>query len=229
MQTPVLIIDDDRELCELLGEYLGQQGFAVHAIHDGAQALEHLAAHDYAVLVLDIMLPGIQGLDVLRALRERCDTPVLMLTARGEDTDRIVGLELGADDYLPKPCNPRELVARLRAVLRRAGEPRTVAAREISVGELHLHSGERSARLGGTALPLTGAEFNLLQVLMRQPGSPVDKETLSREALGRPLSAYDRSVDVHVSKIRKKLAEAGGDSLILSVRGKGYQLASAGD
>lgn len=227
MQTPVLIIDDDRELCELLGEYLGQQGFAVHAIHDGAQALEHLAAHDYAVLVLDIMLPGIQGLDVLRALRERCDTPVLMLTARGEDTDRIVGLELGADDYLPKPCNPRELVARLRAVLRRAGEPRTVTAREISVGELHLHSGERSARLGGTALPLTGAEFNLLQVLMRQPGSPVDKETLSREALGRPLSAYDRSVDVHVSKIRKKLAEAGGDSLILSVRGKGYQLASA--
>jgi DNA-binding response OmpR family regulator len=227
MQTSVLIIDDDRELCGLLGEYLGQQGFDVHAIHDGAQAIDHLAAHDYAAVVLDIMLPGMQGLDVLRRFRERRDTPVLMLTARGEDTDRIVGLELGADDYLPKPCNPRELVARLRAILRRAGGGRAVATpAEVTVGALCLHSGQRSVTLGGIPLSLTSAEFHLLQVLMRQPGSPVDKETLSREALGRPLSAYDRSIDVHVSKIRKKLAEAGGDSLILSVRGKGYQLVS---
>ena len=230
MQTAVLIIDDDRELCGLLCEYLGQQGFEVDSIHDGAQAIAHLAGQDhYAVIVLDIMLPGMQGLDVLRTLRERCDTPVLMLTARGEDTDRIVGLELGADDYLPKPCNPRELVARLRAILRRAGEGRMVAAPpQLAVGALRLNAGDRSAALGSTALSLTSAEFNLLQVLMRQPGSPVDKETLSREALGRPLSAYDRSIDVHVSKIRKKLAEAGGEGLILSVRGRGYQIASGG-
>lgn len=225
METTVLIVDDDRELCDLLGEYLGQQGFTVHAIHDGAQAVARLSSQRYAVVVLDIMLPGMQGLDVLRKLREHSDTPVMMLTARGEDTDRIVGLELGADDYLPKPCNPRELVARLRAILRRAGEPGRPPV-EFSVGALRLHSGERSARLGDTPLPLTSAEFNLLQALMRQPGSPVDKETLSRAALGRPLSPYDRSIDVHVSKIRRKLLDAGGDGLILSVRGKGYQLVS---
>ncbi len=229
MQDAILIIDDDRELCALLEEYLEQQGFTVHAIHDGAEAVTHLLDHDYAALVLDIMLPGMQGLDVLRKLRERWDTPVLMLTARGEDTDRIVGLELGADDYLPKPCNPRELVARLRAILRRSGESRAGAGKtELVVGALRLHSGERAASYEESTLPLTSAEFNLLQVLMQQPGQPVDKETLSRRALGRPMSAYDRSIDVHISKIRKKLAEVGAEGLIISVRGQGYQLASAG-
>jgi DNA-binding response OmpR family regulator len=224
MEHTVLIIDDDQELCDLLREYLSLQGFEVSAIHDGAEAVTHLAAHQYDLLVLDIMLPGMQGLDVLRKLREFSNTPVLMLTAKGEDTDRIVGLELGADDYLPKPCNPRELSARLRAILRRSGEQQKPAA-ELVIGECSINSADRSAHYGNQPLQLTSAEFNLLQLLMARAGSVVDKETLSREGLGRPLSAYDRSIDVHISKIRKKLAAAGGDSLIVSVRGLGYQYA----
>ena len=224
METPVLIIDDDEALCDLLGEYLSLQGFAVTALHDGAEAVNHLERNDYAVLVLDIMLPGMQGLDVLRRIRERSNTPVLMLTAKGEDTDRIVGLELGADDYLPKPCNPRELSARLRAILRRAsGAADTEMPELMEVNDTRLHRGDRSASHAGTELHLTSAEFNLLQILMSHAGHAVDKDTLSSEGLGRPLSAYDRSIDVHVSKIRKKLAEAGGNDLIISVRGQGYQ------
>ncbi|MFV8816373.1 response regulator [Haliea sp. E17] len=226
MQEQVLIIDDDRELCALLQEYLLSQGLACNAIHDGAEAVRHLRNQHYDVLVLDIMLPGMQGLDVLRKLREFDNTPVLMLTARGEDTDRIVGLEMGADDYLPKPCNPRELAARLRAILRRAGSPQAAdSADDIEAGETHLHLPSRTAHHAGQALPLTSAEFNLLWVLLRHAGQVVDKDTLSREGLGRPLAAFDRSVDVHVSKIRRKLADAGGDNLILSVRGAGYQFA----
>jgi len=224
MDNSVLIIGDDQELCTLLGEYLALQGFEVSAKHDGAEAVAHLAGHHYDVLVLDIMLPGMQGLDVLRKLRQFSDTPVLMLTAKGEDTDRIVGLELGADDYLPKPCNPRELSARLRAILRRAGD-RQRATPELAVGKCSVNSADRSARYGGHPLQLTSAEFNLLQLLMTKAGSVVDKETLSREALGRPLSAYDRSIDVHISTIRKPLAAAGGNGLIVSVRGLGYQYA----
>ncbi len=227
MEDAVLIIDDDRELCDLLAQYLQLQGFHVHCIHDGAQALAHLQQNQYAVLVLDIMLPGMQGLDVLRKLRATDSTPVLMLTARGEDTDRIIGLELGADDYLPKPCNPRELAARLRAILRRAGSTHAHAARpvEICAGETVLNSATRSASHKGQALALTSAEFSLLRLLMENSGDVVDKETLSQEALGRPLSAYDRSIDVHISKIRRKLADAGSDNLIISVRGLGYQFA----
>lgn len=224
MEKTVLIVDDDRELCALLQEYLSLQGFRVSAIHDGAAAVTHLAGHTYDALVLDIMLPGLQGLDVLRKLREFSDTPVLMLTAKGEDTDRIVGLELGADDYLPKPCNPRELSARLRAILRRAGDPGNRSG-EIRVGDTVLNGADRSASYREEALQLTSAEFNLLQILMSRAGSVVNKDTLSTEGLGRPLSAYDRSVDVHVSKIRKKLAAAGGENLIVSVRGLGYQFA----
>jgi DNA-binding response OmpR family regulator len=181
--------------------------------------------------VLDVMLPGLQGLDVLRKLREFSTTPILMLTARGEDTDRILGLEMGADDYLPKPCNPRELAARLRAILRRfqgAGDDKTPS--ELVVGQTRINPADRSASFGGVDLQLTSAEFNVLQTLLREAGKVVDKETLSQQALGRPLSAYDRSIDVHVSKIRKKLAEHGGDKLIVSVRGIGYQftVSSAG-
>ncbi len=226
MSDQVLIIDDDRELCALLQEYLQSQGLSCRAIHDGADAVRHLREHHYSVLVLDIMLPGMQGLDVLRKLREFDNTPVLMLTARGEDTDRIVGLEMGADDYLPKPCNPRELAARLRAILRRAsGSSPGPAREEIAAGATHLHLPSRSARHAGQALQLTSAEFNLLSVLLLHAGSVVDKDTLSVEGLGRPLAAFDRSVDVHISKIRRKLAAAGGDDIILSVRGAGYQYA----
>ncbi len=230
MPDQVLIIDDDRELCALLQEYLQSQGFSCNALHDGAQALSHLRETHYQVLVLDIMLPGLQGLDVLRKLREFDNTPVLMLTARGEDTDRIVGLELGADDYLPKPCNPRELAARLRAILRRAGKsPQEESPEEIIAGSTRLHLPSRGATHAGQELLLTSTEFNLLQVLLRYAGQVVDKDTLSQEGLGRPLAAFDRSVDVHISKIRRKLAEAGGDKLILSVRGAGYQFVLEGD
>jgi DNA-binding response OmpR family regulator len=224
MSATVLIVDDDRELCSLLSDFLSLEGFTPHAIHDGKDAVEHCRTQSYDVIVLDIMLPGLQGLDVLRHLREFSDVPVLMLTARGEDTDRIVGLELGADDYLPKPCNPRELAARLRAVLRRA---RGTAAEPdggiIQVGETAINPGNRNASYAGEELKLTSAEFNVLQELVSRAGTVVSKDTLSQQALGRSLSAYDRSVDVHVSKIRKKLSAAGGDDLIVSVRGSGYQ------
>ncbi len=224
MTTPILLIDDDIELCELLAEFLALEGFHSTAIHNGAQALTQLRQHNYDAIVLDIMLPGMQGLEVLRNLREFCTTPVLMLTARGEDTDRILGLELGADDYLPKPCNPRELSARLRAILRRTRS--TVNHQdELQCGKLNLSNSQRQASYAGEALKLTSAEFNILYGLASRAGQVVDKDMLCQEALGRPLSAYDRSIDVHVSKLRRKLATAGGGQRIINVRGVGYQYA----
>ncbi|MEH6636428.1 MAG: response regulator transcription factor [Halioglobus sp.] len=224
MSATVLIIDDDRELCSLLAEFLLLEDFAASAVHDGAEAVEHCRHHQYDVIVLDVMLPGLQGLDVLRKVRQFSATPILMLTARGEDTDRIVGLEMGADDYLPKPCNPRELAARLRAILRRSQVAGVVeAATELTVGQVCITPGDRSATYTGRDLQLTSAEFNVLYTLLHNAGNVVKKETLNQQALGRALSAYDRSIDVHVSKIRKKLAEHGAENLIVSVRGIGYQ------
>ena len=224
MSARILIIDDDRELCTLLADFLRLEGFQSSAVHDGADAVEHCRQHSYDAIVLDIMLPGLQGLDVLRQLRGFSDTPVLMLTARGEDTDRIVGLEMGADDYLPKPCNPRELAARLRAILRRGQLTTQEQAKSpLQVGEVILNPAQRSASHAGADLQLTSAEFNVLQALLQQAGAVVGKEALSQQALGRALSAYDRSIDVHISKIRKKLAASGGENLIISVRGVGYQ------
>ncbi len=230
MHDSILIIDDDRELCTLLQEFLQLEGFNSNAIHDGSEAIAHCRNHSYDAIVLDIMLPGTQGLDVLRALREFSAVPVLMLTARGEDTDRILGLELGADDYLPKPCNPRELSARLRAILRRTGHAAPAGTgHQLIVGHTSIDSGSRSATHGGQDLGLTSAEFNVLSTLLSHAGEVVSKEVLSRQALGRSLSAYDRSVDVHISKIRKKLASAGGEDLIASVRGVGYQFRVVSD
>ena len=224
MSATVLIIDDDKELCAQLSDFLVLEGFTPHAIHHGGQAVTHCQAHHYDAIVLDIMLPGLQGLDVLRQLRQFSSTPILMLTARGEDTDRIVGLELGADDYLPKPCNPRELAARLRAILRRSQlAVEDAATPRLEAGQTCINPTDRSATFGGVDLQLTSAEFNVLQALVNNAGTVVHKEVLSRQALGRALSAYDRSIDVHVSKIRKKLAALGGDNLIVSVRGSGYQ------
>ncbi len=226
MTAKVLIIDDDRELCGLLVEFLELEGFVTRTIHDGRAAVDLCRVSSFDAIVLDIMLPGIQGLEVLRILRTFTSTPILMLTARGEDTDRIVGLEMGADDYLPKPCNPRELAARLRAILRRArAEEGSLpgGAAERVVGQTRLNSAERSASHAGTDLQLTSAEFNVLQVLLEQAGTVVEKDSLSRQALGRPLAAYDRSIDVHISKLRRKLASLGGENLIVSVRGSGYQ------
>lgn len=226
-----MIVDDDRELCDLLIEFLRLEGFEASAIHDGQDAVGLCRERSFDAIVLDIMLPGLQGLEVLRVLRSFTTTPILMLTARGEDTDRIVGLEMGADDYLPKPCNPRELAARLRAILRRAGvgTAGSSAASELVVGQTRLNSAERSASHNGTSLQLTSAEFNVLQVLLTRAGTVVDKESLSQQALGRALSAYDRSVDVHISKLRKKLTAAGGARLIVSVRGSGYQFTVSAD
>jgi len=225
--TPrVLLIDDDKELCTLLSDFLKLEGFVTQAVHHGLEAVSHCRKHSYDLIILDIMLPGLQGLEVLKKLREFSSTPVLMLTARGADTDRILGLEMGADDYLPKPCNPQELAARLRAILRRMGRADGADQNQpLQVGLTELNPADRSAGYNGQALDLTGAEFNILQLLLGRAGQVVDKETLCEQALGRPLSAYDRSVDVHISKLRKKLAAAGGDNLIVSVRGAGYQFA----
>lgn len=224
MNQKVLIIDDDRALCELLTDFLSLEGFAPDSIHDGADAIEACKGREYDAIVLDVMLPRVQGFDVLRKLREFSDTPVIMLTARGEDTDRIVGLEMGADDYLPKPCNPRELAARLRAVLRRTERAREDDNPRLDVGNLHVSTSERSVRCGDTEVKLTTAEFNVLWVLMRHAGEVVNKELICQQALGRALTAYDRSVDVHVSNLRKKLGES---DLIKNVRGVGYQLVRA--
>jgi DNA-binding response OmpR family regulator len=224
MSATVLIIDDDKELCSLLSDFLSLEGFEPSAIHDGAEAVTHCREHAYDVIVLDIMLPGLQGLDVLRQVRKFCATPILMLTARGEDTDRIIGLELGADDYLAKPCNPRELAARLRAILRRSQmAAEDSATPTLEAGQTKISPSDRRATFNDNDLQLTSTEFNVLRVLLGCAGTVVSKEELSRQALGRALTAYDRSIDVHVSKIRKKLAAQGGENLIVSVRGSGYQ------
>ena len=222
MNNKILIIDDDVELCALLADFLRLEGFTTHAVHDGRVALSHCTKSTYDAIILDIMLPGMQGLEVLRRLREFCNTPVVMLTARGEDTDRIVGLELGADDYLPKPCNPRELSARLRAILRRV-EATSPAPSTLTIGATHIDTKNRSATYNNCEVKVTSAEFNILKILLSHAGQVVDKDKLSEQALGRRLTAYDRSVDVHVSNLRRKLAALGGENLIISVRGVGYQ------
>ena len=225
MNHTILIIDDDRALCELLRDFLGLEGFNTEAVHDGAEAIEVCKGREFDALVLDVMLPRVQGFDVLRKLREFSSVPVIMLTARGEDTDRIVGLEMGADDYLPKPCNPRELAARLRAILRRTEKAGEQEPSSLEIDELRASTSERRVEFRGEELKLTNAEFNVLLVLMRHAGEVVNKELISQQALGRALTAYDRSVDVHVSNLRKKL---GGADLIKNVRGVGYQLIRAG-
>lgn len=221
----VLIIDDDIELCELIAEYLEQEGFAVEAVHDGEAGVERCLSVDYDLVILDVMLPGLSGFEVLRQIRERSRLPVIMLTARGEEVDRIVGLEIGADDYLPKPFNPRELVARMRAVMRRVagGEESGDAPTFLLVGDLEMDLGARAVRLAGHEVELTGAEFAILEELVREAGMVVDRNQLSCEALGRRASTFDRSLDVHLSNLRRKLGPAtGGGERIKTVRGVGY-------
>ena len=220
----ILVVDDDRELCELLGEYLGQEGFRVEAAHDGSRGLERAISGAHRLVVLDVMLPGQSGFDVLRRLRETSAVPVLMLTARGQDVDRIVGLEMGADDYLAKPFNPRELVARIRAIDRRVGRAPDAPAHEVlAVDDVELHVAARAALVDGRELALTNAELSLLEALLRAPGRVVSREDLSERVLGRRFSPFDRSIDVHVSNLRKKLgASASGGERIKTVRGHGY-------
>lgn len=221
----VLLVDDDWELLDLLADYLAGMGLAVRTCHEGAAALS-VAEADYDLMVLDVMMPGLSGLDVLKRLRERSNVPVLMLTARGDDVDRIVGLELGADDYLPKPCNPRELLARIRAVWRRSGAE---ADGDVLVnGDVVVRPAARSVTVAGRDPELTSTEYSLLALLMRGQGSVVSKATISEEVLGRPLGRFDRTIDVHVSNLRKKLSAAGArDDFIVTVRGSGYQVTAA--
>jgi len=224
--NPILVVDDDIDLCELLIDYLTKEGFAVEVAHDGETGAERALAGDYALVVLDVMLPGINGFEVLRRLRAGSATPVLMLTARGDDVDRIVGLEMGADDYLAKPFNPRELVARIRAVQRRtaaASATDSAPGEQVAVGEVSLNLGERTAQVGGVPVDLTSVEYSMLEVLIRLAGRVVSREELSLQALGRELNAYDRCIDVHVSSLRRKLGVLGEESeRIKTVRGIGY-------
>ena len=223
-EAKILLADDDEELCQLLRDFLVREGFSVEVSHDGVAALARARDGDYDALILDVMLPGRSGLDLLRELRRDNALPVLMLTALGEDLDRILGLELGADDYVPKPCNPREIAARLRAILRRTrGDGDATRLADISIGPVSLRAASRSATLRGEPLALTGTEFNVLAVLLREAGKVVSKETLSQDVLGRPLGPFDRSIDVHISKLRRKLGNAAdGESLIGTVHRGGY-------
>jgi two-component system, OmpR family, response regulator CpxR len=227
----ILIIDDDFELCTLVSEYLAAEGFRVEAVHDGETGLQRATAGNYLLIVLDVMLPGMSGFDVLRRLRATSRIPVLLLTARGEDVDRIVGLEIGADDYLPKPFNPRELVARIRAILRRAAaDPKSLGAPQppeiIRVGDIELDPATRTVRHAGDPVELTSVEFNLLEVLLREAGRVVTREQLVSAVLSRKFSPFDRSIDMHVSKVRKKLGDTNGEEEhIKTVRGVGYILA----
>jgi two-component system response regulator CpxR len=222
----ILVIDDDVELCSLVGEYLEPEGFQVESAPDGPRGLEQALNGGHLLVVLDVMLPGLNGFEVLRRLRDKSKIPVLLLTARGEDVDRIVGLEIGADDYLPKPFNPRELVARIRAILRRTHTERTGSgqpAEILRVGDVELDPGTRTVLRKGKAVELTSVEFNLLHVLLREAGRVVPRERLVDIVLSRKFSPFDRSIDMHVSKIRRKLGDSdSGVDHIKTVRGVGY-------
>lgn len=225
--NPVLIIDDDQELCDLLGDWLATEGFALTACHDGPSGLQKARTDTYAAIILDVMLPGMNGLEILRELRQSCHTPLLMLSARGEPVDRILGLELGADDYLAKPCDPRELVARLRALLRRRQPVDSANEDILQHAGLRLDSGNLMAWLDDAPLQLTQSEALILRALMSRPAQVVDRQTLSREALGKPLGSYDRSLDMHISNLRRKLGpHPDGRPRIQSIRGRGYLLGS---
>ena len=222
MQTNILIADDDIELCELLKEFFESEDFNVFLAHDGSAALQRTLQSNLDIVVLDVMMPVMNGLDVLKELRKDSHLPVIMLTARGDDLDRILGLELGADDYVPKPCNPRELLARIRAVMRRVGS--SSALTMIKVDDLELNPGNRSLLKNGQDVDLTSTEFSILQTLLQHRGEVVNKRELYMTALGREPVAHDRSVDMHVSNLRRKIGPApDGENRIETIRGIGYQ------
>ena len=226
--TSLLVIDDDVELCELLKDYLEPEGFKVTMANVSKQGLELALSGEYSLVVLDVMLPGISGFEVLRQIRASSKIPVIMLTARGDDVDRIVGLEMGADDYLPKPFNPRELVARIRAIQRRyepanSEDPGSALPERLVVGDMELDKGTRVVSRSGTPVEITSVEFDILEVLMRSAGKVVPRKDLVNDALGRGYSPFDRSVDVHVSSLRRKLGNRqDGLERIKTVRGTGY-------
>jgi DNA-binding response OmpR family regulator len=222
----ILLIDDDMELCEMLTEYLARYELRVNAVHRGDTGLEAARSRNWPMILLDVMLPGMDGFEVLKQLRMSSSDSVLLLTARGEDVDRIVGLEMGADDYLAKPFNARELLARIRAIRRRGVVPAaTGGSTALVVEDLVLDPAARTVTMDREPIELTDVEFTLLEVLMRSPGKVVEREGLAEEVLGRKFSPFDRSLDMHVSRLRKKLAGDGnGDERVKTVRGTGYQL-----
>lgn len=230
----ILVIDDDRELVDLLREYLIPEGFTVDAAFDHSTGLSKALRGEDELVILDVMLPGGSGFELLKKMRaESASTPVLLLTARGDAVDRIVGLEIGADDYLPKPFDPRELLARIRAILRRTRAAHKQAGEEIEedtirVGDVVLSPSSRTVLLGNTELDLTTMEFNILEVLLRRSGTIVTRDDLAKLAMGRELAPFDRSVDVHISKLRRKLSgEEDSESRIKSIRGTGYIYAAS--
>jgi two-component system response regulator CpxR len=228
----ILLADDDAELTEMLTQYLVTEGFDVDNAPDGETALAKARSGKFDLMLLDVMMPHKNGFDVLRELRAHSLMPVLMLTARDEDVDSIVGLELGADDYLPKPCNPRVLVARIRAILRRAVTANSAPGNEVpqilTLGDLAMHSGTRRVYCGGQPVIMTSTEYSVLAILLHEAGHVVSKADLSERALGRKLTRYDRSLDMHVGSLRKKLgALPGGEERIKTVRGIGYQYTHA--
>lgn len=220
----LLLADDDTILSDLLAKYLRGEGVHVTQVFDGQAAVERALAETYDLIVLDVMMPKMDGLAALRTIRAQRQTPILMLTARGDDIDRILGLEMGADDYVPKPCHPRELLARIRAILRRSTQPPMPSTAErITVDDLVLDTGDRSVRVDGALVPLTSTEFAVLEQLLRQPGQVIRKDMLSQQALTRKLGPYDRSLDMHISNLRKKLGRLpDGEPRIKTVRGIGY-------
>jgi two-component system, OmpR family, response regulator CpxR len=220
----ILFVDDDAELCGLMQEFLGREGFSVECAHDGNQGLQRALQQGIDLVVLDVMLPGIDGFEILRRLRQQSKVPVMMLTARGEDVDRIVGLELGADDYLPKPFNPRELAARIRAILRRYEKRPAADSGRLEVNGVTLEPGARQVSSLGKPVELTTFEFDILEQLMRSAGRVVSRDALMENFYNRKATPFDRSIDMHVSHLRKKLDR--GEGLIKTIRGVGYQFCS---
>ncbi|HLH17658.1 MAG TPA: response regulator transcription factor [Bryobacteraceae bacterium] len=218
----ILLVDDDAELCTLLSQFLTREGFTVDYENEGQRGLERALKGDVDLMVLDVMLPGLDGFAILRRLREKSKLPVIMLTARGEDVDRIVGLELGADDYLPKPFNPRELAARIRAILRRyEARPAAAGAPRLEVNGIALDPGSREVFAQGRRVDLTTFEFDILEMLMRNAGRVLSRDALMENFYNRKATPFDRSIDMHISHLRKKLEH--GDTLIKTIRGVGYQ------
>jgi two-component system response regulator CpxR len=225
----VLLIDDDRDLRPLLERYMAGRGFYLRVLHDGSRLEETLREHRIELLILDVMLPGKNGFEILRDIRKTGNIPVIMLTARGRDSDRIQGLEYGADDYLPKPFNPRELIARMEAVMRRHQTSTTVLEQPIQLGDLMLNPPARTALVDGNPVSLTATEFDILILLARNAGSTVSRDELSRWALGHPEQPWDRTLDTHISNLRRKLGPSSdGMRRINNVRGSGYVYSVAG-
>lgn len=218
----ILVVDDDVELCELVDQYLRSQGFHVDAVHDGAAGVSKALNDSYSLVILDVMLPGVRGFEALRQIRAKSAIPVIMLTAHGEDVDRIVGLEIGADDYMPKPFNPRELAARIHAVLRRTTRE-VQSPTSIRLDDIRLDAGARTAHHKTRDIELTSAEFELLALFFNAPGQVLTREELVKNALGRDLEPADRSLDVHMSNLRKKLGPLeDGSERIRAIRNVGY-------